>query len=470
MADEKFYERVAFKKKKTINKSAKKENTKQIQKPSIKTQNDSQIKPKNKAQVYSQAKLQNTNEKNTKINKKITTDAKILYRSSLFSDSAIPQDALKILNDFDLIIQGVRPLNSRQIQQLPENIRNLSHQLTDDRSTRRLGYMNENTQLSAYVRYFTWWNLVRLTKLFANLSASFFPEDNSICLDLGSGPLTVVTALWLARPELRKKNLTWYCLDLSQNSLSLGEDIFLSVAAKIPGNTWKIIRVKGCFGTFIKQKADFLTCANMLNEIDQNSDMPPEYQVKKYYEQITAYTKPTSKFIFVEPGVPKAARTLSLLRARFNKQDYMVCAPCPHLEECPMSGFKAYTGSSEKWCNFAFNTENAPKKLQKLSTEAKLPKERAVLSFICAIPKTQMQNSSDDFQLRIVSDGFKLPNYYTGYYACSSLGLTLVATKANDSENNNSNLVSGDFLSLKLNKPIDLLSRDEKTNAVKIVL
>lgn len=454
MADDKFYEKVAFKKKKTINKSTK-------------TVNKSQkIENKSKTQ-----KTQNTTEKIKTANKKLTSDATILSKFSLFSDSEIPAEAVKILTDFDLIIQGVKPLNSRQLQQLPENIRNLSHQLTDDRSTRRLGYMNENAQLSAYVRYFTWWNLVRLTKLFANLPATFFPEDNSICLDLGSGPLTVVTALWLARPELRTKNLTWYCLDISQNSLSLGEDIFLSVAAKIPGNTWKIIRVKGSFGTFIKQKADFLTCANMLNELDQNSEMPPEYQVKKYYEQIMAYTKATSKFILVEPGVPKAARTLSLLRARFNKQEYRVCAPCPHWEECPMSGFKAYTGSSEKWCNFAFSTENAPKKLQKLSTDAKLPKERAVLSFICAIPNTlaqnhqNFQNFSDDFQLRIVSDGFKLPNYCTGYYACSSLGLTLVVTKADKS-----NLASGDFLSLKLNKSFNLLTRDEKTNAVKIIL
>ena len=79
---------------------------------------------------------------------------------SLFAEASVPKDAQKIIEDFDSIIQGIRPLNSRQLQQLPENIRNLSHQMTDDRSSRRLGYMNENIQLSAYVRYFTWWNLV----------------------------------------------------------------------------------------------------------------------------------------------------------------------------------------------------------------------------------------------------------------------------------------------------------------------
>ena len=75
--------------------------------------------------------------------------------SSLFDTSALTRETVAILNSFDEIIQGVRPLNSRQLQQLPENIRNLSHQLTDDRASRRLGYMNDNIQLSSYVRYYT---------------------------------------------------------------------------------------------------------------------------------------------------------------------------------------------------------------------------------------------------------------------------------------------------------------------------
>ena len=149
--------------------------------------------------------------------------------SSLFDLSKIPADAVKIIEDFDQIVQGIKPLNSRQLQQLPENIRSLSHSMTDDRASRRLGYMNENTQLSAYVRYFTWWNLVRLSRLFSNLPQASFPQSDCICLDLGSGPLTVVTALFLARPELREKKLTWYCLDISAASMSFGEDIFLSV-------------------------------------------------------------------------------------------------------------------------------------------------------------------------------------------------------------------------------------------------
>ena len=430
----------------------------------------------------------------------------VAIHSSLFDTSSLTRETVAILNSFDEIIQGVRPLNSRQLQQLPEHIRELSHQLTDDRASRRLGYMNDNIQLSSYVRYYTWWNLVRLTRLFANIPASVFPTEDTTCLDLGSGPLTVVTALWLARPELRRLKLTWYCLDVSANSMALGEDIFLSVAARTGEDPWKIVRVKGPFGTPIKQKAGFLTCANMFNELDQASDMPPEFQTKKYYEQIQRYTEKDTGVLLVEPGVPKAARTLSLLRTRFIKDGRTIAAPCPHAEECPMSGFKAYTGSKNKWCNFAFSTEDAPARLQKLSTLAKLPKERATLSFIAvensrwlsgrnaAVSKPPLQDTSttkggfdtaaahasaysttggtEDLAIRITSDKLRLPNYMCGYYACTRLGLALFKLP----DENNTKLPkppfrpqSGDLIQVQVKtKTPDSLPKDEKSGAVII--
>lgn len=379
---------------------------------------------------------------------------------SLFTTSKLTPESLSVLNNFDEIIQGVKPLNSRQLQQLPDNIRNLSHQLTDQRSERRLGYMNDNIQLSSYIRYYTWWNLVRLTRLFSNLPASVFPTKDCYCLDLGCGPLTVVTALWLARPELRKLKLTWYCLDVSANSMALGEDVYLSVAAKMEEDPWHIIRVKGSFGTQLRQKADFVTCANMFNELDQASDMPPEFQSKKYFDQLKAYSTPEASFLLVEPGVPKAARTLSLLRTRFLSIGKTIAAPCPHSDECPMNGFKSYTGSKNKWCNFAFNTEDAPAKLLKLSERAKLPKERATLSFIAVTNSTEENKA--DLLCRVASDPFRLPGNKTGFYACSKLGLTLLSMGT-------PSVTSGDLISVKTKTP-DSLPKDEKSGALIISL
>ena len=222
----------------------------------------------------------------------------------------------------------------------------------------------------------------------------------------------------------------------------------------------------------------------MLNELDQASDMPPEFQTKKYYEQLQRYTEKDAGIILVEPGVPKAARTLSLLRTRYIKDGRTIAAPCPHAEECPMSGFKAYTGSKNKWCNFAFTTEDAPHKLQKLSDMAKLPKERATLSFIAvehchaklvsAFPDDSKQRSRNKFgmtdisDIRITSDKLRLPNYMCGYYGCSQYGLVLVTLP----DENNTRLPrppfrpkSGDLIQVKTKTP-DSLPKDEKSGAL----
>ncbi|MBR5401981.1 MAG: hypothetical protein IK102_09245 [Treponema sp.] len=414
-------------------------------------------------------------------------------KTPLFDTHKVPQDAAAVIQEFDKIIQGVSPLNSRQLQQLPQNIRNLSQQMTSDRASRRLGYMNENIQLSSYVRYFSWWNLVRLTRLFSNLPEQCFPDNDAVCLDLGSGPLTVVIALYLARPELRKKKLTWYCLDVSANSMALGEDIFLSVCARLGEEPWQIIRVKGSFGSFIKQKAQFITCANMFNELDQATDMPPEFKVKKYFEQLCNYAGENPLFLLIEPGVPKAARTLALLRDRFIKAGLKITAPCPHAEKCPMDGFRAYTGSKCKWCNFAFETGDAPQGLLKLSERAKLPKERATLSFVAVDSRVKPENdkgkpendkgkaendkgkpeyASADLSIRITSDKIRLPNYMAGFYGCSRLGLVLVTIP----DSNNTKLPkppfvpkSGDLIQVKIKTP-DSLPKDEKSGALIIKL
>lgn len=405
----------------------------------------------------------------SKSSKKTQTSSLKYEKTSLFGTTNLDKLSLEILNNFDKIIQGVRPLNSKQLQQLPQNIKALSHQLTDERSTRRLGYMNDTIQLSSYVRYYTWWNLVRLTRLFSNLPSSVFPKKDCTCLDLGSGPLTVVTALWLSRPELREKKLTWYCLDVSSNSLSLGEDIYLSVAAKYAKEAWKIIRVKGSFGTSIKQKCNFITSANMLNELDQATTLPPEHQTKKYFEQFLSYATNDASFLLVEPGVPKAARTLSLLRDRFISKEKTILSPCPHALECPMNGFKAYTGSSHKWCNFSFSTTDAPERLLSLSQNAKLSKDRATLSFICATASASASTSpqapfDDDLSIRINSDPFYLPQGKTGFYGCSPYGLTLVSV-SNKQENT---FTSGDLIKIKNYK--NTQKKDLKTDATVIEL
>ena len=409
-----------------------------------------------------------------------------------------PEDARRILENFDGIIRTNLPLSSKQLLLLPRNIKELSHCLTDERSKRRLGYMNDNIVLSSYAYYFLWWNLFRLTSVFSALDENVFSflHDESVCLDIGSGPLSVPLALYLARPELRAVKLTWYCMDTSQNALALGENLLLSCAARLQnaqsaesvedadGFCWRIVRVKGEIGTPIKQKASFITCANMFNELYWNTSQPLEAEAKKYAARLFSYgaQKPDGKsecaFFVAEPGIPRAARFISLLRAAMLRKNMSCTSPCPHENECPMDGKKG-----GKWCHFILNTETAPAALKKLSEKAGLTKERAVISFIFTRPEAHTRNpkavhaekrgtdgktaaaAKTIYRMRICSDPIALPEHKTGRYACAPWGLTLVIEK-NAREKR---LASGDLTEAPL-KAADIqnLSIDRKSGA-KIV-
>lgn len=416
-------------------------------------------------------KIQKTFEKTAEGKRHVELDAKIVASKNMFNFDKLPEDCKRVLESYDSIVQSVRPLNSRQMQNLPKDIRALSHQLTDERDTRRAGYMNANEELSAYVRYFTWWNLVRLTRVFANLPGSAFAlRDGDVILDIGSGPLTVVTALWLSRPELRNKRLTVYTMDISQSTMAVGEDIYLSVASKaLPKDEnaeghWNIIRVKGDIGTPIRKKANLITCANMFNELYQKAQEDPEVIADRQIQNLFNYADERCSFFIAEPGMPVAGRFVSLMRERFIKKNHPIVAPCSHQGKCPMDGNHARYGGSAKWCNFSFATDQAPKKLLRLSEDAGLPKERAVISFIFAGSGQAEEKDEKTVLLDIVSDPIWLPGHRAGFYSCAENGMVLAVAGSGKQ------LKSGDKIKLSMLKNMDSLEKDKKSGAIQITL
>ena len=375
-----------------------------------------------------------------------------------------------LLEAFPEIVQAVMPLDSKRLQQLPGEIRELSHSLTDERGDRRIGYMNDPSVIASYVRYYLWWNLVRLTRVLSGLPLDL--KDGDAAVDLGSGPLTLPIALWMSRPDLRDRKLTWYCVDISQGALAAGEELFLSLAARTGNEPWKIVRIKGECGVSLRRRVSFVASANMFNELFWDNPAPLEQQVKHHASDLASYAESAASILIVEPGVPRAGRFISLMRDALIRSGFSVRTPCPHELSCPFPGLR--TG---KWCHFVFDTAEAPAKLHKLSEESGLAKDRAALSFVFAERKTSAgaapaeaddavaspdgasaaQSSADgkpairsedeaaaggavdslsmvsrmaglfpDLRVRITSDPIKLPDYYIGRYGCSELGMVML--------------------------------------------
>ena len=137
-----------------------------------------------------------------------------------------------------------------------------------------------------------------------------------------------------------------------------------------------------------------------------------------------------------------------------------------------MQGTNAHRGGREKWCNFAFGTEDAPRRLLKLSEAAGIPKERAVLSWLFlkkniesqAAVKTENAAGARLLEMRITSDEIKLPGGRTGFYACTERGLALAVDRSRRGFANGGKLV------IQLLTDMRKLKRDKKSGAREITV
>jgi len=355
-------------------------------------------------------------------------------RGLLFSP--LQPQVRRVLDGIPALIDKVFPLPARFRSSLPKDVAELSRLLTSGRGERGLSYMGRPPLLSAYLRYFLPWNLYRLCRLLPDLDITLSAGD--IVTDLGCGPLTFAAALWICREDLRSVPLEFNCVEQNRSALDAGKKFFLALVGE--NSPWKINAVKGDLKTLKTRNAApgrnaALVCAvNVFNEmygdISRSNENSISLNAQKVSRLLAGYGSASSAFLIVEPGFPRCGEFISLLRGAFLEQGIPVFSPCPHDKACPMYGKK-------RWCHFAFETDDAPEALHRLSHAAGLPKERAVLSFLyasrteCAASQTGQAQSGAENKLRVISDAFPLPHNRFGRYCCSAQGLTLLVGEKN---------------------------------------
>jgi ribosomal protein RSM22 (predicted rRNA methylase) len=332
------------------------------------------------------------------------------------------------LEEIPALIDKVFPLPARFRSALPRDVAELSRLLTSGRGERQLSYMGRPPLLSAYLRYFFPWNLYRLCRLLPGLDITL-SAGNKVT-DLGCGPLTFACALWICREDLRSVPLEFNCVDQNRSALEAGMKFFATLGGEDP--PWKINTIKSDLKTAKTRNAalgctaDLVCAVNVFNEmygdISRGDENSLSLNAKKTSRLLAGYGSASSAFLVIEPGFPRCGEFISFLREAFLEQGIKPLSPCPHDKICPMHGEK-------KWCHFAFDTDDAPKALHKLSHAAGLPKERAVLSFLFA--SREDQAGSAENKLRVISDAFPLPHNRFGRYCCSQPGMALLAGSKN---------------------------------------
>ncbi|MCL2380046.1 MAG: rRNA methyltransferase [Treponema sp.] len=377
--------------------------------------------------------------------------------ASLFSP--LSNEGRRVLNRLPRLIDKVFPMPGRFRSGLPRDVAELSGLLTANREDRGASYLGKPALLSAYLRYFMPWNIYRLCRLLPGLPLDLKSHDT--VNDVGAGPLTLAAALWISRPDLRRLPLEFRCVDRTPAVLEAGRKFFAALASDTiesdggrPGGSdcpWVIKTIRGelkrhgGLSIEIKGKPAALTAAvNVYNELFWNFSPLDTEGLAAFTNRaarlLSSLTNPSGSILVMEPGIPRCGEFISLLRLGFMKEGRCPLSPCVHSGLCPLSAVSG-PGSAPfrkaKWCHFAFDTEDAPDALHKLSGAAGIPKERAVLSFILAGPASRREplgraNTAQHdrpqafVKARVVSDLFPAGEGW-GRYGCSERGLVLVS-------------------------------------------
>ncbi len=320
------------------------------------------------------------------------------------------------------------PLKTKHRAVLPGVIRQLSDYLTVNREDLPRDYMSRPDFLGAYLNYYLPWNIYRQGRLLMGLDLCLQPGARVV--DLGAGPLTFLQALWLSRPGLRDQDLDYLAVDRSETALKTGRKLFAAMAA---GSQWQIRTDNQPVGQNRFKPADLLVMANFVNELDRAPRAGRAVEGASREEQLLerweVQVAPAGAILLIEPGVRDAGRFLSRIREAALVRGWSIPAPCPHSGDCPMPGLR-----STPWCHFTFPTGDTPAWLSRLSDKAKLPKARASLSFLLLVrgedPPVRIRPAKSPGRgagvVRVISEGFDLPNGKIGRYGCAEKGLILL--------------------------------------------
>jgi hypothetical protein len=322
------------------------------------------------------------------------------------------------------LIEKTFPIPARFRRGLGNNVAELSRLLTSARGERSLSYLNQPPLLSAYLYYFLPWNVYRLCRLLPGLDLPLAAGDAIV--DLGAGPLSFTIGLWLCRRDLRSVPLEFYCLDRGKAALEAGKKLFAALSAP-PGGAcpWTIRAIHGDLNQGVARfhrpraprpeaqsqarntaqgaarntaldgargagrGAALVTAINLYNELSQSispgDDAGQRRFAKNQAALLTGLAARGGRLLVVEPGTPPSGRFITLLREALISLNRPPLSPCVHPLSCPFPG-PGGGKPAAKWCHFAFDTEDAPASLRRLSAAAGIPKERATLSFVLAGP------------------------------------------------------------------------------------
>lgn len=409
----------------------------------------------------------------------------------------LPEPDAALREGLDLLgaaLARVRPLAAAHARSLPQDVAALSRLLTVERAHLHQPYWASPALISAYLYYFLPWNVLRQARL---LSALPLPDPRiwleqgrrPLLLDMGSGPLSLPIALWLARPEWRALPLSVLALDASSQPLELGRELLRALAETQGQSAWEIRTVRAPLGQAARQLARtagqrpraaaegeapalwLASAANVLNEMlsgggagrtgrrdgvsaweaDDDTATPGDLREDSLFgqrlesvldslEEVLEGGAPSlpASLLVVEPGTRLGGTAIMRLRGAALERGLVPLAPCTHAADCPLERGRSGRG----WCHMTFDCAGAPDWLVQLSEAAGLAKDSLSLApLLLSTAAETVQDGLDAREaeaagtdgllaraaLRVLSAPFAVPGLPgRARYACGVGGLALL--------------------------------------------
>lgn len=393
----------------------------------------------------------------------------------------LPEPDAALVDGLDRLgaaLARVRPLSASHARQLPQDVVTLSRLLTVERAQLHHPYWASPALTSAYLYYFLPWNVLRQARLLAALP---LPDPRlwlergrrPVLLDMGSGPLSLPLALWLARPDWRGLPLEVLALDAASQPLELGRQLLHALAGELHAPAWEVRTLRAPLGQAARQAGRCLgrrrsapdaesdapalwlaSAANVLNEMlsggaagragrraaaggweadeaadgaaDDGYDAREDSLFGQRLENVLdgleevlelADEALPASLLVVEPGTRLGGTTVMRLRAAALERGLVPLAPCTHAADCPLERGRSGRG----WCHMTFDCGGAPDWLKQLAEAAGLAKSSLSLAPLLLSPAAETVQDGLDARpeeregglgraaLRVLSAPFDVP-------------------------------------------------------------
>ncbi len=330
------------------------------------------------------------------------------------------------------VIEEVLNQSPSQRHELKYAIRDLSALLTNERADMAKPYWTSSRFIAAYTSFFLPWNLIRLTQLYPYLELPEV-EDGDYVVDIGSGTLTAIIALWIARPDYREKKLNIIATDVANKPMEIGKEIFVRLIDKLDISlNWNIrlekkhsLQVAKGTGLNFERAPKLLISANVLNELETRQGLQKKELNNFFYDytqEVKNFIAEDGAYLAIEPGTRQGGRIITSLRENAIENQLFPYAPCPHPFDCPIQKNRKLN----TWCHLQCPTYS-PSWLKEISKEAKMERDNLNLSFV--LLKKQYEGGYPNVG-RVISNAFSVPGRGRCRYICTDRGLALLTDSA----------------------------------------